>query len=88
MDNFFDLWDVFVNELVGDVWLFVFIGLIIIYFLCAKLRISTPGSFILSTLFLAIMFAQTRSLTAVCAFLILGVGALFYHKYQRAGNRG
>ncbi len=87
MDNFLDLWDIWVNELVGDVWLFIFLALIMIWFLAAKSKISTEVAVLFSILFLSIIFAQTN-LIILWVFIILGVSAFFYYKYQKIIRSG
>ena len=36
--NFFDLYDVLVNELIGDVWMAIIVSLAIIWFLSIKAK--------------------------------------------------
>ncbi len=86
-DNFLDIWDIWVNELVGDVWLFIFLALIMIWYLAAKSKISTEVAVLFSILFLSIIFAQT-SLIILWVFIILGVAVFFYYKYQKIIRSG
>ena len=85
--NFLDIWDILVNELVGDVWLFIFLGLIMIWFLAAKSKLTTEVSMLFVILFLSAIFAKT-GLTILWAFTILGVGALFYYKISKIIRSG
>lgn len=80
--NFLDLWDIFVNELVGSVWIFIFISLAIIIYLGAKLKFSTEVTLLLSALFLMIVFAKTY-MVILWVFILLGIGSLFYYIYQK-----
>ena len=86
-NNFLDLWDIWVNELVGDVWLFIFLGLIIILYLSIRAKLSSEVTVLLSVLFLAIMFAQTKFII-IWAFIILFIGGLFFFKYQKMIRSG
>ena len=85
--NFLDLYDIWVNELVGDVWLFIFLGLILIWFLAAKGKLTTEVSMLFAILFLAAIFSKT-GLTVLWAFTVLGVGLLFYYKMSKIIRQG
>lgn len=84
---FLDIWDIWVNELVGDVWLFIFLGLILIWFLAAKGKLTTEVSMLFAILFLAAIFSKT-GLTILWAFTVLGVGLLFYYKMSKIIRQG
>ena len=87
VDHFLDLYDIWVNELVGDVWLFIFLGLILIWFLSARSKLTTEVSMLFAILFLAAIFAKT-GLTVLWVFTVLGVGLIFYYKMSRIIRRG
>ena len=86
-DNFLDLHDIFVNELIGDVWLFIFLGLIMIWFLAAKNKLTTEVSMLFAILFLSTIFSKT-GLTILWVFIVLGVGSLFYYKLLKIIRQG
>ena len=86
-DNFLDLYDIWVNELVGDVWLFIFIGLIIMWYLAIKSKMSTEVSMLFAIIFLSAIFAKT-GLTILWVFTVLGVGILFYYKMSKIIGSG
>ncbi len=86
-DNFLDLYDIWVNELVGDVWLFIFLGLIVIWYLAIKSKMSTEVSFLFAILFLSAMFAKT-GLTVLWVFIVLAVGMIFYYKLSKIVRQG
>ena len=87
MSNFLDLYDIWVNELVGNIWLFVFLGLILIWFLAARSKLTTEVSMLFAILFLAAIFART-GLTTLWVFIVLGVGAMFYYKISKLIRSG
>lgn len=87
INNFLDLWDIFVNELFGNVWLFIVVALVIIWYLAAKHKLSTEASLVLSVLFLSIIFARSN-LIILWVFIVLGVGAMFYYFYQKTIRQG
>lgn len=82
INNFLDIWDIWVNELVGSVWLFVILGLVFIVYLSAKFKFSVEVSMMVACLFLIIVFIKS-SLVILWVFVLLGVGALFYYIYQK-----
>ena len=88
MDNFLDLWDIWVNELVGDVWLFIFLGIIIIAFISIKAKLPTEVTILLEMLFLIIVFAKATGLMVLWVFILLGAGLIFYYFYQKTIRQG
>lgn len=84
MDNFLDLWDIWVNELIGDVWLFIFLGIVVISYLSIKAKLSLEVTILLNILFLTIIFARATGLLALWTFILLGGGLMFYYFYQKA----
>ena len=77
-NNFFDLYQVFVNELIGDVNLAIIIGLIIIIYVCIRMRMPFQVPMVFAVLWAAIMFAQTR-IWGLWVFAVLFAGTIFYY---------
>ncbi len=86
-DNFFDLWDIFANELIGDVWLFIILGLILIWFLSIKFKMPYQLSVLFGMLWLVIIFAETQ-IYIIWVFVVLYIGTSFYFMYSRGLRRG
>ncbi len=86
-DNFLDIWDIWVNELVGDVWLFVFLGIVVISYLSIKAKLTMEVTILLNILFLTIIFARSN-LIILWAFILLGGGAFAYYIYQKTIRQG
>jgi len=82
----FDLWQIS-NELIGDVWLLIFVGLIVTWYLTIKGKLGYKTGTILSVLWLSIIFAQTREII-IWTFVILFVGVIFYFIQARAIRKG
>ena len=87
-DNFLDLWDIWVNELIGSVWLFIFLGIVVISYLSVKSKFSLEVVVVLNVLFLTIVFANATGLSILWIFIVLGVGTLFYYIYQKTIRQG
>ena len=87
MSNFLDLWDIWVNELIGSVWLFIFLGIMIISYLSIKSKLSTEVTILLNILFITIIFAKTN-LIILWAFVVLGGGAFVYYINQKIIRQG
>lgn len=81
-NNFFDLYDIFVNELVGDVMLFVIVALIIIWYLSIKAKMPYQLAILFGLLLLTILFAKTNILI-IWVFIVLIVGLMFYYMINK-----
>ena len=88
VNNYLDLWDIFVNELIGSVWLFIFLGIIVISFLSIKAKFSMEVTIIMNVLFLAIVFTKATGLSVLWTFILLGTGVLFFYVYQKLIRHG
>ena len=86
-NNFLDFWDIWVNELVGSVWLFIFLGIVVISFLSIKAKFPTEMTILLNLLFLTIVFAKSN-LVILWVFILLGGGLMFYYFYQKTIRQG
>lgn len=80
--NFFDLYDIFVNELVGDVILFIIIALIVVWYLSIKAKMPFQLSILFGLLLLAILFTETIILV-IWVFVVLTVGLMFYYMINK-----
>lgn len=80
--NYFDLWDVFVNELIGDVWLALFVGLIVILWISIKTKIPYQVSILYLVLWFGIGYAATF-ISVIWALLIMFIGLLFYFRMSK-----
>ncbi len=85
--NVFDIYDVVVNELVGDVWLTNILGLLVVLFVGIKSKIPYQVSILLGMLWLLIMFAETNILI-IFVYVLLFIGTFFYYTISRAFKRG
>ncbi len=86
---YFDLEDIWINELVGDVWLFLFVGIIIIWFVSIKAKIPYEISIILSVFWVGVVFASAFDAILIAWILaVAGVGFLFYYNLTKALKRG
>ena len=87
VENFFDLYDIFVNELVGGIWLFIAIALIAIVFLSLKNKIPSEAIFLIVALFISLMYAATgEALTLLWVLVVLAAGIIFYLKFVKIGK--
>jgi len=82
MSNYFDLKTVWVNELVGDTWLFLFVGLIVIWIVASKAKMPFQVTTMFSIFWVGLCMAasiSTKEFTIVWALLLMGVGFIFYY---------
>ena len=80
--NYLDIGQIFIYELIGDVWLFAFIVLGIIFYTAIKVRLPLPVIVLLGILFLSILVAKVY-LEIIWVFVVLGVGITFYYFVQK-----
>lgn len=86
--NYFNL-EILFNELIGDIWLTMAIGLIIILIASIKYDMSWQVGSLFAIVWLMIIFSiATSALLAVYALIVLFVGGAGYFMYQRKINRG
>jgi hypothetical protein len=81
MSNYFDLKQVWVNELVGDVWVFLFLGLIMIWLVSAKAKVPFQVASLLSIVWIGLAFTavSTAEFTIIWAIVIMFAGFVFYY---------
>jgi len=84
--EFFNLWDVFRNELIGSTWLFIFLGFIVICYVGVRyFKLPFSATVVLGVLFLAIVGAsETTGVPALWGLIVLGVGifwAVIFHRW-------
>jgi len=80
MTNYFDMEEVLVNELVGDIWLFVFIGIIMIWWFSLKSKLPFQIPILLSIMWFSVCFSiSTGTLLILWFMALLAVGGLFYY---------
>ena len=84
--NFLDLYDVFVNELIGDVMLSIIVFLVIMWFLSIKAKMPYQLSILFGLLLLTIFFAETNILI-IWVFVVLTVGLMFYYAINKVMNK-
>lgn len=82
-NNYLDFYDVFVNELIGDVMLTIIIALVLVWFLSIKNKIPFELSILFGLLILAIFYAGTGYRT-IWVFVVLAVGLLYYYAVNKA----
>jgi len=87
INNFLDIYDIWVNELVGDLWIFIFFGIIIIWFLSIKSKMTTESTIIFTLLFLSAIVIRANS-ELIWVLIVLGVGGFFYFKLQKLIRQG
>jgi len=85
---YLDLQDVFINELVGDIWLFVFVGLILIWIFGLKAKIPLQALLSLNVVWVGVCFsAAYGELLILWILLLLFVGFASYYMIMRVLER-
>ena len=87
--NVFDIYDVFVNELIGDLWLTILLGLILVLFISIKAKMPIQATILLSILWLVIMVAGVSvNLEVIWVFILYFAATFFYYTISKAFKRG
>ncbi len=76
-ENFFDMYDFLVNELIGNPQLATIVGSGVIIYLSLKFGIPSKPTFTLLGIFLLMMYSQT-SIAIILVFVVLLAGLFFY----------
>ena len=82
-EDVFDLYNILVNELAGDVWIAIILGLIIVWLMSIKLKMPYELSILFGLLFVTIMFSETF-IIILWVFVVLIAGLLFYYAMTKA----
>ena len=75
--NFFDLEQVLVNEIIGSIALFIIIAVIVIFVLATRYAVSVQATVMLLALFLCIIVAKYAN-TLIWVFVVAITGLVFY----------
>jgi len=85
---YLDLKDIFVFELVGDVWLFVMLGLVLIWIFGLKAKIPMQPLLLLTALWTGVCFSISYGeLLILWILLLLFVAFTAYYMMMRALER-
>ena len=76
-DQIFDFWGILSNEIIGDVWLTIFLFTIGIIFMTIQFKMPFELQLIFIILILAALFSQTL-LLIIWVFVVLIVGGIAY----------
>ncbi|KKN05003.1 hypothetical protein LCGC14_1091710 [marine sediment metagenome] len=77
-ENVFDIYDIFVNEVIGDLWLTIIIAFIMVNIFAIKRKVPYEVIIMFDVLLLAAFFSRVTSLTIIWVFIVLFVGVQFY----------
>ena len=84
--NYLNLWDVLVNELIGDPVLAFIVGLILIFLVTIRYKIPEEVVTLFALLWGAAFFAET-GLRLIWVMIGLIVGLTFYYMINKKINR-
>ena len=89
--DYLNLYDIFFNEIVGDILLGVIAGLIILWIASIKRNMSLQLTLFFGILWLCVVFIGNTGLIIVWVLAVMAVGYTFYYNLAKAlvdGNRG
>lgn len=86
--TYLNLYDIFFNEVVGDILLGVIVGLIIIWIGAAKRNMSFQLVGFFGILWLCVVFIGNKGLIIVWMIAVLTAGTPYYYSLAKALGRG
>ncbi len=84
-DQIFDLWNILSNEIIGDVWLTVFVFTAFIIYLTIKFKMPFELQIMFIILILAALYSQTL-MAIIWVFIVLIAGLIFYWTVSKLLN--
>jgi hypothetical protein len=84
--NYFDVYDIFVNQIFGSLNLFIIVLLVVIWFLIAKFNLPVEIGVLLTILFLSVIIIQTFNVL-IWVFVVLIVGLIFFTQISKIFER-
>lgn len=85
--NYLDLGNIFFNELIGDVFLGVIVGLFFIVFISAKSKLHSEVTLLICALWIAAVFAYDTGLLILWIFVVLLSAITFYYSFSKGLTR-
>ena len=87
--QYFNFYDIFVNELFGDVWLFAIVGIILVWFICIRCRLPYHVPLLFTIIFFGMVYSQNpATLLLFWIIALMLTGFIFYYMISRMLNRG
>ena len=77
-NNYLDLWNLYFNELMGDIWIGYFFGAIILNFLLIKASTPLKPTIMLNVLWVLIVFYGSNIVLMWVMTLLLIAGGFYY----------
>ena len=84
--NYLDFYDLLVNELIGDVMLFILLGLVLLWVFATKLQVPVGATAIMSIVFIGMVLTVAFS-NIWYVMTVFIVGAVFYLALSRVWKR-
>jgi len=85
--SYFDLWGLLYNDLLGNFWLLLIVGLIITFYFSVYLNLSFQISILSGMLWISVVSAITKN-KFIWALVVLVAGMLFYFMVSQKLRRG
>lgn len=87
--NWLDIWNIFEFEIIGEYWLMVFIGAILLAYVCAKYDCPFQITIILMTFYgLILSSLKYGSDLLIYSFAVLVIGGISYYLLTKVFKRG
>ena len=83
--NYFDWWDIFVNEVIGTPVLFLIIALVAISIIAAKNRFPNTLYFMVLMIFMLIISIEIQALLPFAIFIIMSFVGVQISRYVSRG---
>lgn len=86
--TFFDLKTLYFSELIGDTWLGIAIGCLIISFIAIKNKVPFEIVILLNVLWVLIVYATIEGFTLLWILIVMLAGFYIYYEMSKIIRRG
>jgi len=75
---YFAVWDIYHNDIIGDTWLAIIVGLIIVFYVLSKYNFTFQASILIGMLYLGVIYAIVLN-PLIWVIDVLLAGTIFYY---------
>lgn len=84
INNYFDLRHILVYELSGSEWIFIFLSIILVIYVCLKLRLQLPATGIITSLWISVCVAgMYASFSFLWNIILLAAASFFFMQLKQ-----
>jgi len=87
--NWLDIWGIYKYEIVGDLYLAIFLAMIVVFYFCARFNFDFELTTLFMVLFGLVISAMELGTTLlIYSYTVLAIGVISYYLYSQVFKRG